>query len=62
MQVVLGRSTPYFVPSGERAKGPLPNQNATPEHVLETQEVTIYFHSILHFKLLMIAIIFPIFL
>ena len=52
MQVVLGRSTPYFVPSGERAKGPILNQNATPEHVLEVleaQEVCIgRFNSILN--------------
>ena len=39
-QVVLGRPTPYFVPSGERAQGPIINQNATPEHVSEQDKVT----------------------
>ena len=38
-QVVLGRPTPYFVPSGERAQGPIINQNATPEHVPEQDKV-----------------------
>ena len=38
-QVVLGRSAPYFVPSGERAQGPIINQNATPEHVPEIDKV-----------------------
>ena len=38
-QVVLGRPTPYFVPSGERAQGPIFNQNATPEHVPEQDKV-----------------------
>lgn len=37
-QVVLGRPTPYFVPSGERAQGPM-NQSATPEHVPEIDKV-----------------------
>ncbi len=47
-QVVLGRSTPYFVPSGERAQGPIINQNATPEHVPEPDKVnTILFHCFL---------------
>jgi len=31
-QFVLGRSTPYFVPSGERQRRPPIDQNATPEH------------------------------
>ena len=39
-QVVLGRPTPYFVPSGERAQGPIINQNVTPEHVSEQDKVT----------------------
>ena len=38
-QVVLGRSAPNFVPSGERAQGPIINQNATPEHVPEQDKV-----------------------
>ncbi|KZS12392.1 Uncharacterized protein APZ42_022459 [Daphnia magna] len=38
-QVVLGRPTPYFVPSGERAQGPIMNQNATPEHVPEPDKL-----------------------
>ena len=38
-QVVLGRPTPYFVPSGERAQGPIINQNATPEHVPKQDKV-----------------------
>ncbi|KAI9562893.1 hypothetical protein GHT06_010349 [Daphnia sinensis] len=38
-QVVLGRPTPYFVPSGERAQGPIVNQNATPEHVPEQDKL-----------------------
>ena len=38
-QVVLGRPTPYFVPSGERVQGPIINQNATPEHVPEQDKV-----------------------
>lgn len=38
-QVVLGRSTPYFVPSGERAQGPVVNHNATPEHIPEPVKV-----------------------
>ena len=33
-QFVLGRSTPYFVPSGERSRGPF-QQIATPEHQTE---------------------------
>ncbi len=40
-QVVLGRSAPYFVPSGERAQGPVINQNATPEHIPEPDKVKI---------------------
>jgi hypothetical protein len=46
-QVVLGRPTQYFVPSGERAQGPA-NQNATPEHVTETEKV----NSIVYFFIL----------
>lgn len=42
-QVVLGRSAPYFVPSGERAQGPIINQNATPEHVSEPDKVATFF-------------------
>ena len=38
-QVVLGRSAPNFVPSVERAQGPIINQNATPEHVPEQDKV-----------------------
>lgn len=38
-QVVLGRPTPYFVPSGERAQGPVMNQIATPEHIPELDKV-----------------------
>lgn len=38
-QVVLGRSAPYFVPSGERAQGPPMNNIATPEHVPESDKV-----------------------
>lgn len=38
-QVVLGRSAPYFVPSGERSQGPFFNQNATPEHIPEADKV-----------------------
>lgn len=37
-QVVLGRPTPYFVPSGERSQGPV-NLNATPEHIPEPDKV-----------------------
>ena len=38
-QVVLGRSPSYFVPSGERAQAPVYNQNATPEHIPESEKV-----------------------
>lgn len=38
-QVVLGRSAPYFVPSGERAQGPIVNIIATPEHIPESDKV-----------------------
>jgi hypothetical protein len=37
-QVALDHPTPYFAPSGEEAQGPA-NQNATPEHVPETEKV-----------------------
>ena len=42
-QVVLGRSAPYFVPSGERSQGPFFNQNATPEHIPEPDKVSFIF-------------------
>ena len=51
-QVVLGRPTPYFVPSGERAQGPA-NQNDTPEHVPETEKVK-YNCLFLYFKILVL--------
>lgn len=38
-QVVLGRATPYFVPSGERIQRPFVNENATPEHIPEPVKV-----------------------
>ncbi len=37
-QVALDHPTPYFAPSGEEAQGPA-NQNATSEHVPETEKV-----------------------
>jgi hypothetical protein len=56
-QVVLGRPTPYFVPSGERAQGPV-NQNATPEHVPETDKVNCCFLFIyLH---ILFLLLFPV--
>lgn len=42
-QVVLGRPTPYFVPSGERSQGPIINQNATPEHIPEPEKVKLFY-------------------
>lgn len=38
-QVILGRATPYFVPSGERIQRPFVNDICTPEHIPETVKV-----------------------